>query len=226
LLKYDEAVPTGLRERKKTQTRQQLQQAALTLFREHGFDNVTTDDIAAAVDVSKTTFYRYFTSKDDVLLGNVADGVAAIRAALAERPADEPVLTAVRRAVATVVTASDVPRDVLLLRGRIIRTSPSLIARNLEQQSAWEHVIAEFVRSRLPKRRSADLEARVVAANVIATMRAGKDYWLATNGRGNLAALIDDVLSTLDGGVSSLVASAPARSKRSAATRRLPGHRG
>jgi AcrR family transcriptional regulator len=225
LLKYDAPVPTGLRERKKTQTRQQLQQAALTLFREHGFDNVTTDDIAAAVDVSKTTFYRYFGSKDDVLLGNVADGVAAIGAALAERPADEPVLTAVRRAVATVVSASDVPRDVLLLRGRIIRTTPSLIARNLEQQSAWEDVIAEFVRSRLPKRRSSDLDARVVAANVIATMRAGKDYWLATNGRGNLAALIDEVLSTLERGVSSLVPAVPARSKWSPATRRLPGHR-
>jgi AcrR family transcriptional regulator len=198
-------VAIGLRERKKLHTRQQLQQAALNLFLERGFENVTTDDIAAAVDVSKTTFYRYFASKDDVLLGDVADGLAAVRAALAERPADEPVLVAVRRAVATVVNDSKVPRDVVLLRGRIMRTSPSLIARNLEQQAAWESVIAEFVGSRLPKSRSRDLHARVVAANVISTMRACKDYWLATNGRGDLAALLDGVLASLGEGISALV---------------------
>jgi AcrR family transcriptional regulator len=199
-------MPAGLRERKKLQTREQLQHAALRLFAERGFDNVTTDDIAAAVDVSKTTFYRYFDSKEDVLVGNASEGLDAIRAALADRPADEPILTTLRHAVAAVVTGSDVPVETKLARGRIMRSSPALVARNLEHQAACESVIAEFVGSRLPAGSSRDLHARVVAATVIAATRAAMEHWLATDGRDDFAVLLDESLATLDRGAAGLQA--------------------
>jgi AcrR family transcriptional regulator len=185
----------GLRERKKLRTQHQLKQAALDLFLEHGFDNVTTDDIAAAVEVSKTTFYRYFDSKEDVLLGNPEERLAAVRLALEQRPIDEPVLAAVRHAMTTMVSEYD--RDSALLKARVIRDSPSVMARNLEQQAAWEHVLAEFVCSRLPDSPKRELQSRVIAANVIASLRATVDYWLDTQGRDELADLVDDVLGTL-----------------------------
>jgi AcrR family transcriptional regulator len=188
---------SGLRERKKLRTVQQLQEAALDLFLEHGFDNVTTDDIAAAVEVSKTTFYRYFESKEDVLLGNTAERLASIRQALEQRPVDEPVLAAVRQAMAAVVRQYDQERDAALLRARVMRESRSLRARNLEQQAAWEGVVADFVRSRLPDSPQRELQSRVIAAKVIASLRATVDYWLDTQGRDQLEGLVDNVLGTL-----------------------------
>ncbi|MEP7055900.1 MAG: TetR family transcriptional regulator [Actinomycetota bacterium] len=204
----------GLRERKKDQTRRQLQEAALTLFVEHGFDNVTTDDIAAAVDVSKTTFYRYFESKEDVLLGNAADRLAFMERALAERPTDEPVLTAVRYAIASVVSDSGESREEKLLKSRVMRSAPSLMARKLEHQCAWEDTVAKFVASRLPADKSRDLRARIIAANVLATMRVAMDYWLATDGRGELADVFDEALATLSHGTEDLVAPLHAKNHR------------
>jgi AcrR family transcriptional regulator len=187
----------GLRERKKLRTVQQLRQAALELFVARGFDNVTTDDIAAAVDVSKTTFYRYFESKEDVLLGNTAERLAAIRQAFEDRPADEPVLVTVRHAITSLVSHYDQTRDAALLKARVMRDSPSVRARNLEQQAAWESVVADFVRSRIPESSERELRSRVIAATVIASLRATVDYWVDTEGRDQLAGLVDDVLGSL-----------------------------
>src|SRR5690606_40551331 len=84
-----EQAPTR-RERKKLETRQALEQAALRLFGEKGYDQTTVEDIAEAADVAVRTFFRYFSSKQDVLFGeDVTDLVGRLRSELANRPANE-----------------------------------------------------------------------------------------------------------------------------------------
>ena len=63
-----EPIPQGLRERKKIQTRLALARAAMALFEERGYDATTVDDIAAAANVSRRTFFRYFAGKDEVFI--------------------------------------------------------------------------------------------------------------------------------------------------------------
>lgn len=187
--------PLGLRERKKLRTQQDLQDAALALFAERGFDQVTADDIAAAVEVSKTTFYRYFESKEDVLLGDPAEGIAKMRDALAARPADEPVVDAVCNAVKQLAQQYVIDREVALLRRRIGQATPSVAARNLERQAAWEQTVVDFVLARehgLPK---PDLMARVIAASILATTRTTVEYWLDSDGSEAIADLIDAALA-------------------------------
>src|SRR5690242_18367032 len=86
----------GRRERKKQRTREALVDSAFRLFAEKGFEATTVEEIADAVDVSSRTFFRYFASKEDVLLTFQDEQFCAMKAAFAARPADEPMISAVR----------------------------------------------------------------------------------------------------------------------------------
>jgi AcrR family transcriptional regulator len=189
----------GLRERKRLRTERELKEATLRLALERGWDHVTIDDIAAEAEVSKTTFYRYFDSKEDALLGNPAEKTAGIVEALAERPATEPTLTAVRTAIIGVINSYEHDRETSLAIGRVIRSTPALIARNLEHQAVWEAMLADFVRGRLEadQEPDAELRSRVVAAIVVATLRSTIDYWRDTDGADHLPDLMDASLAML-----------------------------
>src|SRR5258708_9982878 len=97
----------GRRERKKQATRESLIEAAFGLFTDKGFEATRVEEIADAVDVSSRTFFRYFASKEDVALTFREEQQAAVLEALAARPASEPVVTALRRAVVGIAHACE-----------------------------------------------------------------------------------------------------------------------
>src|SRR6201999_2191851 len=87
----------GLRERKKARTRASLREHALRLFREQGYQATTVEQIAAAAEVSPSTFFRYFPTKEDVVLQDDMD--SRMIEALARQPADLAPIAAVRAAL-------------------------------------------------------------------------------------------------------------------------------
>src|ERR1700750_2602920 len=95
----------GRRERKKQLTREALFQAAMDLFTAKGYDRTAVHEITDAVDVSERTFFRYFASKEDLVLSFIRDGAGAFAAALAARPAGEEPLTAARQALLSSISA-------------------------------------------------------------------------------------------------------------------------
>ncbi|HEX6871816.1 MAG TPA: TetR family transcriptional regulator [Micromonosporaceae bacterium] len=134
------------RERKKLETRQALEQAALRLFAERGYEQTTVEDIAEAADVAVRTFFRYFSSKQDVLLGDVVtDRVARLRKELAARPATEPVLDSVRMVMDLLDFAGPDEADQILARMDLMRRQPSFVARYLEIMDQMRLAIVEFV---------------------------------------------------------------------------------
>ncbi|GII24893.1 TetR family transcriptional regulator [Planosporangium mesophilum] len=138
----------GRRERRKLQTRAALEAAALRLFAERGYERTTVEDIADAADVAVRTFFRYFSSKRHVLFGDVAHTIAGrLRAALAERPAGEPPVDAVRAAL----DAVDIDEDQyapIVARLRLVRQLPELLPAYQMIFHELHETIADFVADR------------------------------------------------------------------------------
>src|SRR5258705_7624987 len=191
----------GLRERRKGLTAAKLGAAALRLFSERGFDSVTVDDIAAAADVSRRTFFRYFASKEDVLLADHFVQLARLREAMAARPPDEPILTALRNAILSMTGDFEDRKEMVILRGRIMRNTPSLQARSLVHQRAWEDAMQEMVAQRLAVDPTVDLRPGVVAATALAAMRVAFTNWLVAGAVGGLIAMTAEAPGLPGGGL-------------------------
>jgi AcrR family transcriptional regulator len=194
----------GLRERRKALTAAELEAAAYRLFGERGFDAVTVDDIAAEADVSRRTFFRYFASKEDVLLADHFVQLARLREAIATRPADEPIVTALRNALMSMTSDFDQRKEIVILRGRLMRDTPSLQARSLVHQKLWEEAMQEMVAERLGVDPVTDLRPGVVSAATLAAMRVAFTNWLVAGCDGDLIALTAEALDLLDGGLQQL----------------------
>jgi AcrR family transcriptional regulator len=200
----DDRARPGLRERRKKLTAEELEAAAYRLFGERGFDNVTVDDIAAEADVSRRTFFRYFASKEDVLLADHFVQLARRREAWAERPPDEPIVTALRNALLSMAVDFDDRKEKIILRGRLMRDTPSLQARSLVHQRLWEEAMQEMVAERLGVDPVTDLRPGVVSAATLAAMRVAFTIWLSSGCDGDLIALTTEALDLLDGGLQHL----------------------
>jgi AcrR family transcriptional regulator len=192
------AATTGLRERKKAQTRRALQDTAVVLFAEQGFDHTTVEEIADACDVSPRTFFRYFASKEDVLFATADERLQSLLDALAARPPDEPPLRSMREAALQLVPDYTDDREQLVTRKRIVAETESLRSRGLERQLGWDDAVTDALRRRLSPGEES-LELRLVASVASATLRAALHTWLEVGGdlRGTIDAAFDRVSAGL-----------------------------
>ena len=191
----------GLRERHRKRTEAMLEEAALRLFEERGFDLVTVDDIAAAADVSRRTFFRYFATKEDVVLADQPRRLEELRDALAVRPPEEPALTALRHALLSLADGHEQDRELLLRRAKLMRATPSLQVRWMGAQRNWEQAVTEMVADRLGVDPVADLRPGVIAASTLASLRIAIALWVTGGGRSDLVAMVGQALDLLDGGL-------------------------
>ncbi|MFC3451562.1 TetR family transcriptional regulator [Amycolatopsis speibonae] len=88
---------TGLRERKKLQTRTAISKAAIALFLRSGFDQVSVVEVAEAAEVSKRTLFKYFPTKEDLVLHRFADHETETARVVLDRAAGETPLAALHR---------------------------------------------------------------------------------------------------------------------------------
>lgn len=183
----------GLREQKKQQTRGAIQREALRLIAERGYEATTCEQIAAAAQVSAATLYRYFPTKEDIVLQDGYDPVIA--AAVGARPVAEPPLVAVRRGLADAL-AEVYLGDVEPIRQRtaLILSVPALRSRAREQNAS----LVDHLKRALAKRSGANgnvLEIEVAAACCAAAVFVAVERW-ATQG-GDLPAIVDQALASL-----------------------------
>ncbi|WP_327422266.1 TetR family transcriptional regulator [Streptomyces sp. NBC_01230] len=189
----------GLRERKKLKTRTAIRRSTYRLIAEQGYDATTIEQIAEAAEVSPSTVFRYFATKEDIVLTDEYNPF--LEAETRKRPADEPPLQSMRfvvtEALATLLATEE---EDLRRRTRLMVEVPAIRARMSETMSDTAKVLARVLADR-SGRGADDLEVRVFVAAVLGALREVTLYWGEHGQKGDLIAMVDQALDTLEGGL-------------------------
>jgi AcrR family transcriptional regulator len=166
------------RERKKQRTRDALIDAAMELFAAKGYDRTTVREITDAVDVSERTFFRYFASKEDLVLSFVRDGLTEFAEALMARPAEEDPLTAARSAFGVSIRqrASEPAPSYLSVVG-LIESTPVLLAAYLRYVHDHDDELTQILAQREGVDPASDPRPRVLAAVIGALVFLANRDW-------------------------------------------------
>ncbi|MER5434929.1 TetR/AcrR family transcriptional regulator [Streptomyces sp. NPDC002588] len=171
-----------LRERKKRRTRQALIDTALELFTRHGFGGVTLDELCDEVEVSKRTFFRYFTSKEDVAMAPLQDlWTAFLEELQTGRPDGGPLLELARDALLAALdrTADEEWAHRTLLSLRLADQTPSMHAHSLHFCERTTQAALEILHRRFNLDDRGDPRARLAADMLVAAFRHSLTVWAA-----------------------------------------------
>ncbi|MCC5476557.1 TetR family transcriptional regulator [Streptomyces sp. JA03] len=187
----------GLRERKKIKTREAIRAATYALVREQGYDATTIDQIAERAEVSPSTVFRYFPTKEDIVLTDEYDPV--ILEEIEVRPADEPWSETIRYVLHRAVELG-MTDDLARLRTHLMVQVPAVRSRMMESMSATGRMLCQAIGERTG-RDPDGLEVRVYAMSLIGGLMETSMYWAENDHRDDFTALIDRALDVMEHGL-------------------------
>lgn len=195
--------PDGLRERKKARTRAAIREHALRLFRENGYQRTTVEQIAAAAEVSPSTFFRYFPAKEDVVLQDDMD-VRMIEA-LERQPAGLSPISAVRAAIRDAFASyTEADLEIISETAALSLSVPEIRARATDEFVRTIGSIGEALAKRAG-RPADDLAVRTAAGAIIGVMMALTMPWEGWSSDpqtfGDLFGRVDQALALLEAGL-------------------------
>jgi AcrR family transcriptional regulator len=180
---------TSSREVSRQAVRKHIEAVAMDLFVANGFDATTVDQIATAAGVSPRSFFRYFPTQEDVVIGDPMEFGVILRDALLARPDDEGAADAVQQALDTFVDSVNANPAALGISTVMLNT-PSLRAKHIEKTIVWEDLLLPEVRRRLGDAAYAEVVARAIVAAGLATFHAVLMQWADGGGREELRVLL------------------------------------
>ncbi|WP_431929154.1 TetR/AcrR family transcriptional regulator [Amycolatopsis tucumanensis] len=181
-----------LRERKKLRTRQALAETAVAMFTERGFDATTLDELVDAVEVSKRTFFRNFSSKEDVALTAIKQLWETYLAVLAERPPSGPLLGVLKDALLTTLARLDDHwYRQFLPTVRLTEGCAALHAHSLRYCAEVKSEIVRVLGG------GPDLELRLLVEVVVGTWNCALAEWSPSGERDLLPVLVNRAFGTL-----------------------------
>jgi AcrR family transcriptional regulator len=184
---------SGLRSRKRHKTLVAIQDAALELFAEHGFETTTVEQIAERAEVSTATFFRYFRTKSDVVFGGESDErvdwLPALKRGIIERPPAEDDVTAVKHAILDKWVSLLEPTRV---RGQYLAAETSPLLHGLSSVIAvkWQATIRDALAERHGLA-APDQRCRIAAAMMLGTFSETVSEWVHNDDGTDLATAID-----------------------------------
>lgn len=185
----------GLRARKKQATAAALQRAAVELFLSRGYDETTVQDITDAAGVSQRTFFRYFATKDAVLMSEHSRREQEMARMLAARPEDEPIGALAQAAVEHLAADVEERRQLVTAQAQVASTVPSLADRFSGHHDRLVTLLADHVATRLGVDAAADPRPRLLAGQVVRSWTTSILLWLTGGAGRDLRALASEALT-------------------------------
>ncbi|MFS4096988.1 TetR/AcrR family transcriptional regulator [Streptomyces sp. AF1A] len=189
----------GLRERKKIKTREAIRAATYALVEEQGYDATTIEQIAERAEVSPSTVFRYFPTKEDIVLTDEYDSV--ILEEIRQRPAEEPWPDTIRHVMRRAVQLGvEEDRRISRLRTHLMVQVPAVRSRMMESMSVTGRMLCRAIGERTG-RDPESLEVRVYAMSLIGGLMETSMYWAEHGHHDDFAALVDRSLDVLQHGL-------------------------
>ncbi|GAA4419298.1 TetR/AcrR family transcriptional regulator [Actinokineospora soli] len=190
----------SLRDRKKRQTRTNLVRAALELVHERGLDQVTVEDIARAADVAPRTFFNYFPTKEDALVGPDPESGPRIRAGIVEAPAEHSPVEALRTALQSEIAELASDHKLWTLHIAVLERHPELLAKAFAGGGAAErHIVAGIAERTVAA--ETDTYPLLLAAAAGAAFRVALTRWSTLPAPPAPADLLDEAFHLLAAGL-------------------------
>ena len=187
----------SLRQRQRAETKQRIQRQAIRLFAEQGYDATTVNEVAAAAGVAAMTVYRNFPTKEDLVLYDDFDQVAA--ATIAELPATGSLADRIARTMlATFDLAIAHDRDFLLTRLRLMISTPALQARHLDSQYRLQEAFVTAIRAGSTDA-ALEFQARAAASACLGVAHIALLRWASEDGETSLPDLFRDAFTATFG---------------------------
>jgi AcrR family transcriptional regulator len=198
-----EGRPAGLRERTRRAVQAEIVEAAMRLFLEQGFEATTMEQIANEIGTSRRSLFRYFGTKEDIVLGDHADHGRVLQAALEARPAHEPPWEALRAALKELVGSLPYSPEDFLKITSMLHASPSLRARQHEKRQQWTELLVPDIARRLGAAANpmAGVRARALVACALSCSEVATEAWVRSNGRVDMEQAFDEAVAAVRGQV-------------------------
>ncbi len=173
----------------------------MRLFLEQGFDGTTMEQIAPEAGISRRSLFRYFGTKEDIVLGHLVEAGMAVRDALAARPASEPPWEALRGALESLALDPEYSPDRNLKISKMLYGTPSLRAGHFEKQLRWQELLVPNIQMRLGAKTgdAPDPRAQAIVACALTCLDVANEIWTRRDGEADLAQLFDQAVAAVRG---------------------------
>ena len=199
--------PDGLRERKKARTRAAIREHALRLFREQGYLVTTVEQIAAAAEISPATFFRYFPTKEDVVLQDDFD-LVTIGALDAQPPELGPVAAFRAAARQSLAAMTEEDRERFRETSRLTAEVPEIRARSIDEFIRTLDAIAAALARRLGRTED-DFTVRTLAGAIIGVIMSASHALLDASAQAGRHDDVLEIFGRIDAALAQLEAGLP-----------------
>jgi AcrR family transcriptional regulator len=190
----------GLRELKMERTRQLIAEKAFELFTAHGFEHTTVEQIAAAAEVGPRTLYRYFPTKETLLVKFVQEHLFAALDRLCEQPDEMSLPEAIYALMDSVITSTAANATRVLAIYELAWRTPSVQAQLSDLWANWRHGVATEILRRQKGGRSPELTANLAASCAMIIIDVSVREWAESGGKANMRRLVNRALDLVRGG--------------------------
>jgi len=190
----------GLREVTRRAVQAEIASTAMELFLRQGFEETTVDQVAAAVGMSGRSVFRYFATKEDMVLGDKLHVGRDLAAALEARPPEESAWEALRRALDEPLAALNSDGGRALARATLLATTPALRAAEQQKHAQWGELLLPCVLPRVNGPvATRELRAHAIVSAALSCLDVATQMWVKSGGTKALDTLLDTAMQAVRG---------------------------